>query len=108
MLDDPEKSIDLLRAKSISIRGERGEWSEEWVVVEVGQEELTSATLKRKKKEKRFQRSCKGLMDYVTRTLIVAITVHKRKVVYIYIIIMTHKHMRISMRYLGCKVGNRS
>lgn len=47
-------------------------------------------------------------MDYVTRTLIVAITVHKRKVVYIYIIIMTHKHMHISMRYLGCKVGNRS
>lgn len=52
MLDDPEKSIDLLRAKSISIRGERGEWSGEWVVVEVGQEELTSATLKRKKKKK--------------------------------------------------------
>lgn len=72
-------------------------------------EELRSATsVSKKKKKKEKKRSCKGLMDYVTRTLIVAITVHKRKVVYIYIIIMTHKHMRISMRYLGCKVGNRS
>lgn len=61
MLDDPEKSIDLLRAKSISIRGERGEWSGEWVVVEVGQEELTSATLKRKKKRKKISKILQGL-----------------------------------------------
>lgn len=61
MLDDPEnRSICYARNRS---RGERGSgWGGEWVVVEVGQEELRSATSVSKKKiKKRKKKILQGL-----------------------------------------------